>query len=125
MNTEKKILQSDTASRKEENGLGALAACHWSRGMLQLIQQGVNRPGAMRRRLPGLNQKVQTACLTKMTGFGLLERTSFPKVPPHVEYTLTPLGEEYVGLLEGIETLQQRVLLSAPALRSNQTTGRR
>lgn len=74
-----------------------------------MMREGVTRPGAMRRALPGLTQKVQTACLQKMTRFGLLTRTAFGEVPPRVEYSLTALGAEYTGLLDTMQVLQKRV----------------
>jgi len=91
------------------NCLGALAACHWSHRMLRLMRDGVSRPGAMRRELTGLSQKVQSVCLHKMTRFGLLERQAFPEVPPRVEYRLTPRGREFTALLDGIENLQRQI----------------
>ena len=92
------------------NPLGALASCHWSGQMLRLIRDGVVRPGAMRHQLPGLNQKVQTACLTKMTRYGLMTRTVFAEAPPRVEYALTPLGLEYASLLDTLAVLEKRVV---------------
>jgi len=100
------------------NCLGALAACRWSGTMLRLMREGVSRPGAMRRQMPGLSQKVQSVCLHKMTRFGLLERQAFPEVPPRVEYTLTARGREFTALLDGIEKLQREIAASAERLSS-------
>jgi len=97
----------------DTNRLGALAACRWSGTMLRLMREGVSRPGAMRRQMPGLSQKVQSVCLHKMTRFGLLERQAFPEVPPRVEYTLTARGREFTALLDGIEKLQREIFASA------------
>ncbi len=74
-----------------------------------MSREGVSRPGAMRRGLPGRSQKVQSVCLHKMTRFGLLEREAFREVPPHVEYPLTPRGLEFTALLDGIERLQRHI----------------
>ena len=41
-----------------------------------------------------------TAQLRQMEENGLLTRTVFPEVPPRVEYTLTPMGESFVPILE-------------------------
>lgn len=45
---------------------------------------------------------------------GFINRKSYPVVPPHVEYSLTPLGEEAAeqveSLVEWIETNLPRVM---------------
>jgi DNA-binding HxlR family transcriptional regulator len=42
-----------------------------------------------------------------MLGYGILERTVFPEVPPHVEYRITPVGERFAAILDAIEELQR------------------
>jgi DNA-binding HxlR family transcriptional regulator len=81
--------------------------CKWSLQILLLIRQGVCRPGAIKRSVPGLTTKVQSGCLAKMLGYGILERTVFPEVPPHVEYRITPVGERFAAILDAIEELQR------------------
>lgn len=50
-------------------------------------------PPALRRRLPGITQKVLTETLRAMAADGLVERRVLKEEPPqHVEYALTPLG---------------------------------
>jgi DNA-binding HxlR family transcriptional regulator len=43
--------------------------------------------------IPGISQRMLTRTLRQLTRDGLIIRTSYPEVPPRVEYTLTPLGE--------------------------------
>jgi DNA-binding HxlR family transcriptional regulator len=81
-------------------------ACKWSARVLNLIRQGVNRPGAITRTLDGLTTKVLNECLRRLIDFGLLERTSYPEIPPRVEYKLTDLGERFAIILDAIEELQ-------------------
>jgi DNA-binding HxlR family transcriptional regulator len=46
--------------------------------------------------------------------YGVLEKQSFPEVPPRVEYSLTPLGERLNGVLDAIEALQDDVDRARP-----------
>lgn len=40
----------------------------------------------------GISQKMLTKTLRQMERDGLVKRTVFPVIPPHVEYAITPLG---------------------------------
>ena len=46
----------------------------------------------LKRDLEGISQKVLTDSLRSMEVDGLITRTVFPEVPPHVEYALSDLG---------------------------------
>lgn len=75
--------------------------------ILTQIRRGVNRPGAMERALPGLTTKVMNERFAKLLRFEILERQSYPEIPPRVEYRLTPFGERFVAVLDAIEQLQR------------------
>src|SRR5215510_2127723 len=77
-------------------------ACKWSARILSMIRGGVNRPGAITRGLDGLTTKVMNECLRRLIGFGLVERMSYPEVPPRVEYKLTRLGERFAVILDAV-----------------------
>jgi DNA-binding HxlR family transcriptional regulator len=84
-------------------------ACKWSARILSLIRDGVNRPRAITRGLDGLTTKVLNECLRRLIGFGLLERMSYPEIPPRVEYKLTKFGERFVIILDAVEELQLEI----------------
>ena len=69
-----------------------LISSKWKVLILRDLLGGARRFGELRRSVGGVSQKVLTAQLREMEDSGLLTRTVFPEVPPHVEYALTELG---------------------------------
>ena len=57
------------------------------------------RFGELQRRLDGITQSTLTKQLRELEADGFLHREVFPEVPPHVEYSLTPLGESFIPVL--------------------------
>jgi DNA-binding HxlR family transcriptional regulator len=58
----------------------------------------------LQQRIPGISQRMLTLTLRQLVQDGLATRTSYPEVPPRVEYALTPLGAsllDVVGSLLG------------------------
>ena len=82
-----------------------IVGCKWSLTVLGLIACGVQRPGAMQRRVPGLTAKVLNERLRKLLRFGIIEREIFAEVPPRVEYRLTAFGRRFDGVLKEIAAL--------------------
>nr|WP_308612161.1 helix-turn-helix domain-containing protein [uncultured Dialister sp.] len=67
-----------------------------SKWKLLIIRNLLNRPwrfNELQKNLEGISQKVLTDSLRSMESDGVITRTVFPEVPPHVEYALSPLGE--------------------------------
>lgn len=64
----------------------------WKLLILRDVLDGPKRFGELRKSLEGISQKVLTDNLRSMEEDGLLTRTVFPEVPPHVEYSLSELG---------------------------------
>ena len=86
-----------------------IVGCKWSIRILTLIRQGVDRPGAITRSIDGLTTKVQNDCLNKMLSFGILEKISYPEVPPRVEYKLTNFGQRLIAILDAVAQLQREI----------------
>jgi DNA-binding HxlR family transcriptional regulator len=84
--------------------------CKWTLHILMQIRNGVNRPGALVKTKKGLTTKVLNERLMKLINFGLLKKTSYPEVPPRVEYYLTPFGREFVEILDRIEALHRKFI---------------
>jgi DNA-binding HxlR family transcriptional regulator len=71
----------------------SLLADKWTIPVIHALSRGTMRTGELKRTLAGVSQKMLTQTLRELEAHGLVLRTVFPKVPPHVEYALTPLGE--------------------------------
>jgi len=89
--------------------LESVIGCKWSLTVINLVRRGVNRPGAMEHAIDGLSAKVLNERLVKLVRFGILEKTSFPEVPPRVEYHITPFGNELSALLDAVEKLEKKM----------------
>ena len=72
----------------------------WKMPILWRLQRGAWRYSELRRDLPAVNHKMLTQQLRELERAGLVHRTVFPVVPPHVEYTLTALGESTLPCIE-------------------------
>lgn len=70
-----------------------LLANKWSALAIGALEEGPQRFGVLQRRLQGVSPKVLTQTLRRLEDFGLLDRTVYPTVPLHVEYSLTALGK--------------------------------
>ena len=57
------------------------------------------RWGELRCRVEGISEKMLAQTLKTFERDGLVSRVALPVIPPHVEYSLTPQGDELVALL--------------------------
>lgn len=69
----------------------------WGVLILSALSNGTRRWGELRREVDGISEKMLASTLRTLVADGLVERESFPTVPPHVEYRLTDRGR---GLME-------------------------
>ena len=66
----------------------------WGVLVLLALQEGTLRFSALRRRVGGVSERMLSQTLQVLEGDGLIRRTAHQVVPPHVDYALTPLGQE-------------------------------
>ena len=90
-----------SSSRKLEDVLG----CKWSVSVLLAVDDGFIRPGVLERHIDGISKKVLSERLQKLIKYGLLEKRTFPEVPPRTEYFLTPLGKKLIKIIQQIQSL--------------------
>lgn len=65
----------------------------WSVAVLYQLSDGTRRFTELLRAVPGISQRMLAVTLRGLERDGLVTRTAHPVIPPHVDYTLTPLGE--------------------------------
>jgi len=66
----------------------------WGVLVLVALMDGTQRFSDLRRKVGGVSEKMLAQTLQHLEKDGFIDRVSFPVVPPHVEYSLTPLGRE-------------------------------
>ena len=77
-----------------------------SKWKLLIIRNLLERPwrfNELKKNLEGISQKVLTDSLRSMEEDGLITRTVYPEVPPHVEYALSDLGETIRPILDAMQ----------------------
>lgn len=87
----------------------SVVGCKWSLSVIDLIRNGVNRPGKMEHAMEGLSAKVLNERLRKLLHFGVIKKRVFAETPPRVEYYLTEFGGRFVEILDSIHALQNTV----------------
>ncbi|KPY03657.1 helix-turn-helix transcriptional regulator [Pseudomonas tremae] len=91
----------------------------WGVLVLVVLRGGVHRFSEMRRKIGGVSEKMLAQTLQHLEQDGFVSRKSLPVVPPHVEYRLTPMGEEVAlqveTLVTWIETSLPRIMQAREA----------
>ena len=67
---------------------------HWGVLILVALRDGTHRFSDLRRKMGGVSEKMLAQSLQALEQDGFINRVSYPVVPPHVEYSLTQLGEQ-------------------------------
>jgi len=71
----------------------------WGVLVLVSLTDGSLRWSELRRRAEGISEKMLAQTLKTLERDGLVHRDAQPVIPPRVDYSLTPLGEELASLL--------------------------
>ena len=81
-----------------------LIGSKWKLLILRNLLQRPWRFNELKRSLDGISQKVLTDSLRSMEEDGLITRTVYPEVPPHVEYALSETGESMRPILMAMQS---------------------
>jgi len=96
----------------------------WGVLILVALQQGTRRFSDLRRTVGGVSERMLAQTLQSLEADGFVLRKSYPVVPPHVEYSLTPLGreagEKVVALADWIEGNLAQIMAAQRAAATNQ-----
>jgi DNA-binding HxlR family transcriptional regulator len=109
MKTDKKKLSRRLPPRQVGRMVETVVGCKWSLTVVDLVQRGIRRPGEMERTVEGLTAKVLNDCLRLLVSYSVLEKRSYPEVPPRVEYHFTPFGRKFVETFKFLDALEKQL----------------
>jgi len=75
----------------------------WKLLIIRNLLASTSRFGELKNGVPGISQKVLTDNLRALESDGLVVRTSYPEIPPRVEYSLSELGNTLRPLFKDME----------------------
>ncbi|UZF92413.1 winged helix-turn-helix transcriptional regulator [Bosea sp. NBC_00550] len=85
-----------------EAALGLIGG-KWKGIALYHLMGGTLRFNEIRRRIPGVTQRMLTTQLRELEADGLIVRVVYPEVPPRVEYSLFAKGRTLEPVIMGLK----------------------
>jgi DNA-binding HxlR family transcriptional regulator len=82
----------------------------WTLLVIRDLAEGSSRFCELERSLEGISPRTLSLRLRALEEEGIVERQTFPEVPPRVEYALTEKGEALVPLVEDMRRYGTRWL---------------
>jgi DNA-binding HxlR family transcriptional regulator len=83
----------------------------WTLLVIRDLAEGRSRFCELERSLQGISPRTLSLRLRALEEEGIVERQTFPEVPPRVEYALTDKGRALVPLIEDMRTYGLQWLL--------------
>jgi DNA-binding HxlR family transcriptional regulator len=83
----------------------------WTLLLIRDLAAGSRRFCELERSLEGISPRTLSLRLRALEDEGVIERHTYPEVPPRVEYALTEKGEALVPLIDDMRTYGTRWLL--------------
>jgi len=74
----------------------------WKGLILYRLLGGKKRFNELKKMMPNITFRTLTLQLRKLEQDGIIKRTVYAEVPPHVDYELTPLGESMRRIIQAI-----------------------
>jgi DNA-binding HxlR family transcriptional regulator len=85
----------------------------WTLLVIRDLADGSQRFCELERSLEGISPRTLSLRLRALEDQGIVERRTYPEVPPRVEYALTEKGRALMPLIEDMRVYGRRWLLSA------------
>ncbi len=110
-------MDTDWALTEPESGtcpltvMLAVVGGKWKCVILWCVMDGPRRFNELRRKMPGVTQKMLTQQLRDLERDGFLKRRVFAEVPPRVEYSATALAQSLRPVLLAMHDWAARRLL--------------
>ncbi len=82
----------------------------WTLLLIRDLANGSSRFCELERSLEGISPRTLSLRLRALEEEGVVERHTFPEVPPRVEYALTAKGEALIPLVDDMRTYGKRWL---------------
>ena len=74
----------------------------WTLLIIYQTNSRIIRYGELKRAIPGISEKMLINELKFLCNKGLIAKKQYSEVPPRVEYSLTPLGEKVLPIIDEI-----------------------
>jgi DNA-binding HxlR family transcriptional regulator len=74
----------------------------WKANLLYAISIDVKRPSELARLFPDAAKRVLNVQLKELENHGLISKIIYHQLPPKVEYSLTPLGESIMPIIDAM-----------------------
>src|SRR5438876_1833901 len=84
----------------------------WTILVIRDLAAGRSRFCELERSLDGISPRTLSLRLRALEGEGIVDRRTYPEVPPRVEYRLTPKGRALVPLIEQMRRYGREWLLN-------------
>jgi DNA-binding HxlR family transcriptional regulator len=85
----------------------------WTLLLIRDLADGSQRFCELERSLDGISPRTLSLRLRALEDNGIVERRTYPEVPPRVEYALTEKGRALVPLIEDMRAYGRRWLLKS------------
>lgn len=82
----------------------------YMRVIFELLRQNVLRFGEIKSLIPEITNTMLTGTLRRLEAEGIISRTQFNEIPPHVEYSLTEKGQALRPILTAIVGWSQKYI---------------
>ena len=91
-----------------------LLGARWAGAILRALFTGSHRYADIRAAIPGVSDVMLTRRLRELEDAGLIQRQVIPASPVHVEYHLTPMGQDAEPVLDAVIAWSHRWIAIPP-----------